>query len=237
MDYIILDMQLIAEIGVNWDGDFELVKEMMLESANANFDFVKFQAFQPELVAKHPEASRVYRSSITPENINKINSIANDIGIEWFCTPMYEDAIEMLEPFVNRYKIREYDGREIIKNKTTSMFKKLLDTKKEIIVSSESSPKNCEFYKNEQIKWLYCVPKYPCNLDEIDFSLLKYCNGFSNHCSDIIAPMKVIDLKSEILEIHITSDKNGAFIDNNVSFDYSDMKEISKYAKNKKVIS
>ena len=62
---------VVAEIGVNWDGDFELVKEMMLESANANFNFVKFQAFQPELVAKHPEASRVYNSSITSENIKK----------------------------------------------------------------------------------------------------------------------------------------------------------------------
>jgi len=229
-------MQLIAEIGVNWDGDFDLVKEMMEESANASFDFVKFQSFQPQLVAKHPEASRVYSSSITTENIKKINSIAADIGIEWFCTPMYEDAIKILEPFVNRYKIREYDGREIIKNKTTSMFKKLLDTKKEIIVSSESSPKNCEFYKNEQIKWIYCVPKYPCKIDEINFSIINDFDGFSNHCPDIEAIKKVIDLKSKILEIHITSNKKDNFIDNNVSFDYSDMKEISKYAKNKKMI-
>lgn len=65
-------MHLIAEIGVNWDGDFEIVKEMMQESINADFNFVKFQAFQPELVAKHPEASRVYRSSITPKNIIKL---------------------------------------------------------------------------------------------------------------------------------------------------------------------
>ena len=230
-------MQLIAEIGVNWDGDFELVKEMMQESLDAKFNFVKFQAFKPELVAKHPEASRVYRSSITSENINKINSIANDIGIEWFCTPMYEDAIKILEPFVNRYKIREYDGREVIENRATSIFKKLLNTKKEIMISSESSPIKCEFYKNKQIKWLYCIPKYPCELIEIDFSMMKNFDGFSNHCPNIKSPMKIIDLKSEILEIHITSNKMGNFIDNNVCFDYSNMKEISKYLKSKKMIS
>ena len=50
-------MQLIAEIGVNWDGNFEIVKEMMQESVNADFNFVKFQAFQPELVAKHQKTS------------------------------------------------------------------------------------------------------------------------------------------------------------------------------------
>ena len=98
-------MQLIAEIGVNWNGDFELVKEMMQESANAGFNLVKFQSFEAKLVANHPQASRVFRSSITPENVKKINSISTDIGIEWFCTPMYENAILFLDPYVYRYKI------------------------------------------------------------------------------------------------------------------------------------
>ena len=226
-------MQLIAEIGVNWDGDFELVKEMMQESVNAGFNFVKFQAFTLEAVAKHPEANRVFSSSISRNNIDKINSIANDIGIEWFCTPMYEGAIDFLEPFVNLYKIREYDGREVIQNKSSNIFKKLIETKKNIIISSEVVPQQCKFYSNEEIKWLYCVPKYPCKLSEINFSIVKNFDGFSNHCPDIIAPMKIIDLKLDILEIHITSDKNKNFIDNNVSFDYSEMKEIGKYAKSK----
>jgi sialic acid synthase SpsE len=227
-------MRLISEIGVNWDGDFELVKEMMQESVDADFNLVKFQAFEAGLVSNHPQASRIFKSSITPDNIEKIDSISNDVGIEWFCTPMYENAILFLEPYVNRYKIREYDGRNLLRNNSTHLFAKLLETKKEIMISSESSPQNCTFYNNEQIKWLYCVPKYPCNFSEIDFSILKYFDGFSNHCPDISAPLKVIDLNSELLEIHITSDKEGDFVDNNVSFDYSDMKEIAKYIKSKK---
>ena len=227
-------MRLVSEIGVNWDGDFELVKEMMQESVNAGFNLVKFQSFEAKLVADHPQASRVFRSSVTPENIEKINSISNDIGIEWFCTPMYENAILFLDPYVNRYKIREYDSRMLLTNNLTNIFLKLLETKKEIMISSESSPQNCKWYNHEQIKWLYCVPKYPCNLDDIDFSLLKSFDGFSNHCTNMSAPLKAISLGSEILEIHITSDKNADFIDNNVSFDYSEMKEIAKYAKSRK---
>ena len=227
-------MRLIAEIGVNWDGDFEIAKEMMHESSNSGFSLVKFQAFKAELVANHPQASRVFRSSITPENINIINSIANDVGIEWFCTPMYEDAILFLDPFVNRYKIREYDGKTLLSNNSTNMFTKLLETKKEIMISSEISPHNCKFYDNDQIKWLYCVPKHPCKLSDIDFSLLKNFDGFSNHCPDISVPLQIIDLDLEILEIHITSDKNMDFVDNNVSFDYSSMKKIAKHVKTKK---
>jgi len=227
-------MRLISEIGVNWDGDFELVKEMMQESANAGFNLVKFQAFEDKLVASHPQASRVFKSSITPDNVDKIDSISNDIGIEWFCTPMYENAISFLDPYVNLYKIREYDGRILLTNNYTELFRKLLETKKEIMISSESSPQNCKFYDYDQIKWLYCIPKYPCDLDDIDFLLLKIFDGFSNHCADMTAPLKVIDSDSKILEIHITSDKNTDFVDNNVSFDYSEMKEIANYAKSKK---
>jgi len=228
-------VHLIAEIGVNWDGNFDLVKEMMQEAASIGFDLVKFQAFKKELVSKHPEASRVFQSSITQENINKINSISQDIGIEWFCTPMYEDAVKLLDPFVNRYKIREFDGRRIIRNNFSNTVKKILETKKEVMISSERVPNDCELFGYKQIKWLYCVPKYPCNLEEIDFSIIKKFNGFSNHCPDISAPLRVIDLNSEILEIHITSDKHADFIDNNVSFDYSDMRKIAKYAKTKVV--
>jgi len=118
----------------------------------------------------------------------------------------------------------------LLTNNSTQMFTKLLETKKEIMISSELPPQDCKFYGNEQIKWLYCVPKYPCKLNEINFSLLKHFDGFSNHCPDISAPLQVINLNSEILEIHITSDKNADFVDNNVSFDYDDMKEIAKQA-------
>ena len=45
-------MRLVSEIGVNWDGDFELVKEMMQESLNCGFDLVKFQSFEAELVSQ-----------------------------------------------------------------------------------------------------------------------------------------------------------------------------------------
>jgi N,N'-diacetyllegionaminate synthase len=224
-------MQLVAEIGVNWNGDFELVKEMMQESVNAGFNLVKFQSFEAKLVSNHPQASQVFKSSITPENVKKINSISVDVGIEWFCTPMYENAISFLDPYVCRYKIREYDSRVLLTNNPTNLFLKLLETKKEIMISSELSPQNCKWYDHEQIKWLYCVPKYPCTLDEIDFSLLNSFNGFSNHCRNISAPLEAIRLGSKILEIHITSDKNGDFIDNNVSFDYSEMKQIGKYTK------
>ena len=222
---------VVAEIGVNWDGDFELVKQMMNESKTLQLSAVKFQAFTFDMTKNHPESKRLMNSSITKENVEKINDISQEIGIEWFCTPMYTESINFLDPFVSRYKIREFDGREIIQSNETDLFQSIYKKNKNIFISSETIPLDCSLHNDPQIKWLYCVPKYPCSLGEIDFSLLKYFDGFSNHCSLIEAPIRALREGIEILEIHITSDKTKDFIDNNVSFDYDEIKEIMKVAK------
>ena len=222
---------VVAEIGVNWDGDFELVKQMMNESKTLQLSAVKFQAFTFDMTKNHPESKRLMNSSITKENVEKINDISQEIGIDWFCTPMYPEAVDFLDPFVSRYKIREFDGREIIQSNKTDLFQTVYKKHKDIFISSETIPLDCSLHNDPQIKWLYCVPKYPCSLGEIDFSLLKYFDGFSNHCSLIEAPIHALREGIEILEIHITSDKTKDFIDNNVSFDYDEIKEIMKVAK------
>ena len=224
-------MFVVGEIGVNWDGDFELIKQMMYESKILQLRAVKFQAFTFEMVKDHPESKRLMNSSITKENVEKINEISQEVGIDWFCTPMYPGAVDFLDPFVSRYKIREFDGREIIQSNKTELFQTIYKKHKDIFISSETIPLDCSLHNDPQIKWLYCVPKYPCSLGEIDFSLLKHFDDFSNHCSLIEAPIRALREGIEILEIHITSDKTKDFVDNNVSFDYDEIKEIMKVAK------
>ena len=156
---------VVAEIGVNWDGDFELVKQMMNESKTLQLSAVKFQAFTFDMTKNHPESKRLMNSSITKENVEKINDISQEIGIDWFCTPMYPEAVDFLDPFVSRYKIREFDGREIIQSNETDLFQSIYKKNKNIFISSEIIPLNCSLYNDPQIKCLYCIPKYPCSLD------------------------------------------------------------------------
>ena len=217
---------LIAEIGVNWDGDFDLLAEMMKNAKNVGFNAVKFQAFLPDMVKDHPESARLVKSSISKENINQIDKLAKSVGIEWFATPMYKEGVHLLDPFVKRFKIREFDGREIVKGNSTEIFEEIQNTGKEIIISSQKSPKNTKFYNDSKIKWLYCVPKYPCPLEEINFENLNDFNGFSNHTSHFLAPLMAVILGSEIIEMHVTSDKTKKFVDNNVSFDYNEAKNL-----------
>lgn len=217
---------IVAEIGVNWDGNFELVKNMMSNTKISGCDAVKFQAFDETIIKNHPASARLIKTAISKTNIETIDELSKSVGIEWFCTPMYPDAVDMLEPYVKRFKIREIDGRPLLKNEITPLLERVLKSDKEIIISSQRSPKGSKYFKNSQIKWLYCVPNYPCDVNDIDFSNLRDFHGFSNHSNEIIVPVEAAILGSKIIEIHITSDKSKDYLDNNVSFDYSELKEI-----------
>ena len=213
---------IVAEIGVNWDGSFELAEVLIKNAKKVGFDAVKFQAFDENIIKDHPESKRLIKSSISQSNIAKIDKICHEIDIDWFCTPMYADAVNFLEPFVNRYKIRELDGQPLLKNNSTSLIDKVLETGKDVFVSSNSSPKHSKLYTNKKIKWLYCVPKYPCSINDLDFSSIDDFQGYSNHCNDIAAVIDAASYGIEIIEIHVTADKSKNYIDNPVSFNFEE---------------
>ena len=219
---------VVAEIGVNWDGDFEIAKSMMENARNAGCNAVKFQSFNEDIIKDHPQKSRLFKSSISKNNIEIINELAKETGIEWFCTPMTIDAVKLLNPFVKRFKIREYDSRELIENKITDLFENLLKTGKQIMISTEKSPTNCKFFKHSQVQWLYCVPKYPCSINNINFNQISNFDGYSNHCPEIIAPLTAVNFGAQIIEVHITDDKSKDYFDNNVSFGYKELDELIK---------
>lgn len=217
---------LIAEIGVNWDGDFSLVKEIMKKSKEVGFSAVKFQAYNEKILGDNPQKERLLKSAISEKNIKEIDLISKEVGIEWICTPMYPDAVSLLEPFVKRFKIRTFDGKSVVNNKPSDIFNRVLKTNKEIIISSEESPKNSKFYKHHLIKWLYCVPKYPCSLLDLDFSNFEHFQGYSNHCTNPLATLFSVIRGGKIIEIHVTNDKSKDYIDNPVSFDFIELKSL-----------
>ena len=222
---------IVSEIGVNWNGDLQLLENMIKKSKEIGCNAIKFQAFNEQIVKDHPEKETLLKCSITKNNIESINRLAKNNDIEWFCSPMYPEAVDFIEPFVNYFKIREVDGRSLLNNKTTPLLEKVLATNKEIFVSTKDSPIKCDFYSNKKIKWLYCVPKYPCELEDLDFKNIKDFDGYSNHCPHFLAPLTAVILGTKIIEVHITSDKSKDFADNNVSFDYNELNNLIKQLK------
>jgi sialic acid synthase SpsE len=219
---------VVAEIGVNWDGDLKLAKEMMIQSKKSGCGAVKFQAYNHEVVKDHPENDRLMKATISKDNIKEIDRISREVGIEWFATPMYPDAVNLLEPYVKKFKIRVADGRGLFHNQTSEIINRILKTKKDFIISVEKNPNQLTLYGNKNITWLYCVSKYPCEFSDLDFSNICNFDGYSNHCPHFLAPLTAVILGAQIIEVHITSDKSKNFIDNYVSFDYDQLRNLIK---------
>ena len=227
---------IVAEIGINWDGDLAIAKKMIESAKACNCDAVKFQSFTESTVESHPEKNRLVKASISEDNVKQIDQLAKESKIEWFCTPMYEDAVEILNPYVNKFKMRHFDGVELLKNKTTPLLQKILDTGKNVIISTQDSPENCDFYNHKQIDWLYVVPKYPCDFIDLDFTQLSKFNGYSNHCPHFLAPLMASIMGANIIEVHVTLDKSGNYIDNPVSFDFQELQYLVELIKKSQLV-
>ena len=141
---------------------------------------------------------------------------------------MYPEAIEFLEPYVNRYKIRVFDGKPLFDKKWSELLEQVTKTGKDIIISCEKPSNQTKLYQNKNVRWLYCVPKYPCSLRDLDFSRMDDFDGFSNHCPEIIAPLTSAILGAKIIEVHITLDRSKDFIDNPVSFEPEELFDLVK---------
>ena len=62
---------LIGEIGVNWNGDFEIVRKLMMISKENNLNAVKFQSFSKEIVSEHPLADKLLSNEDKKEKMAK----------------------------------------------------------------------------------------------------------------------------------------------------------------------
>lgn len=207
---------IISECGVNWRTLSE-ADEMIKQSAKAGVDMCKFQAFKSE---GYPIGSFLYNHALKEEDIRYLYYRCQYHGISFMCTPMYPAAVEMLNPYVEMWKIRFADRNNI------EIIKKCLLTEKEILIS-DTEPST---YGNKNtIKTLYCVPEYPPTTDWDIVNKVKGFDGFSSHFPNWKIPWYVVKNNDlDYLEVHVRLNKyhpNWEPLDQRVSIT---MKELGK---------
>jgi len=193
---------IVAEIASNWEGDFTKAQKLIQESKNAGANAVKFQMWRAHDLYnnKHPNWKFIKKSEITNEKAKKLKQIADKIGIEFFCSAFYPEAIEILEKLkVKRYKIasrtcllKDPYALEILQKKS--------HTKKPIIISMGmgGNRKKIEkiFSKNKKT-FCYCISEYPTKITKIDWKKAVKYDGFSDHTLGITAPLIFTMLKKQ----------------------------------------
>ena len=232
---------IVAEIASNWEGNFTKAEKLMQKSKNAGANAVKFQIWRAHDLYNntHPNWKFIKKSEITLEKAIKLKKIADKIGIEFFCSAFYPEAIDILEKLkVKRYKIA---SRTCLLKDPHSLetLKKIALTKKPVIVSMGMGGninliRNI-FSKNKTL-FCYCISEYPTDFKKINWKKALSFNGFSDHTLGINAAIIFAVLKDQtktkscFIEKHVKL-KNSKGPDADTSIDTNQLSDLVNYVR------
>ncbi len=235
---------IVAEIGNNHEGNFEVAKKLVREAANCGVDAVKFQTFKTEHYVSHSDTARFERLKsfeLSDSQFSELAELARSLGLMFFSTPLDLPSANFLNKIVDSYKIASCD------NNFYPLLETICQTGKPIILSSgivdleqiQASQKFIETcWQNRKIDGdlaiLHCVSSYPvppeqANLLAIPFmrDRLQTTIGYSDHTIGIDACLSAVAIGAKILEKHFTLDHHYSdFRDHQLSADPSEMKQL-----------
>ena len=227
-------VNIIAEIGVNHNGNVNLAKKMIRKAKKCGADIVKFQTlFADEFVKldtkkvkyqlantsrKENHYQMIKKLELNKSDFVEIKKYCDKIKIEFLSTPYDLKSVALLEDLkVKQYKVSSADLVDM------SLHKKILLTKKPVILSVGMAniaeiKKTVEYYKKNKmlkITLLHCVSNYPCSAKSLNLKtiirLKKLFNlpvGFSDHSKGNLAAILSVGLGATVIEKHFTLDKN-----------------------------
>lgn len=226
---------IIAEVGVNHNGNVDIAKNLIDIAKNCGADAVKFQTFNTDkLVSKNAPMAEYQKNNLkksksqydmiknlelSKENFTDIKNHCKLRNIEFISTPFDFESVDLLEELgVNIYKVGSGDCNNFL------LLNKIIQTRKPVIISLGMSDeeeiikiKNFMDNNNYQNKYIFfhCVSAYPAPHNQMNMSCVKTLAeklnipfGFSDHTTSDIAGIMSVAYGSCCIEKHITLDNN-----------------------------
>ena len=222
----------IAEISSNHNGDLNRCKELIDATADAGCDGVKFQLFKiRELFAQEAldyNSKLIERVEweLKEELIPELAAYSKKKGLLFSCTPFYLKAVDVLNPYVDFFKIASY---ELL---WSDLFKKCADTGKPLVFSIgmctpdeiEMALKSIANSAVKEILILHCNSSYPTPLSDVNLSVINTLRnkfggyfkdkvldfGWSDHTVlNSVVLSSVLKYDSRMIEFHIDLDGSG----------------------------
>jgi N-acetylneuraminate synthase len=240
---------LIAEIGINHNGDLDIAKKLMDNAKLANFDAVKFQkrtidvVYSKEILDIPRESpwgttTREQKEGLefSYEEYQEIDKYAKHINIEWFASAWDLNSLEFLKKFNLNYNkiasamiVDKNFLKEVAKQKKHTFIATGMSTLENIKDAVNIFTENkCSF------ELMHCVSTYPMNPSDANLktiSALKKmfnCNvGYSGHENGIAVSLAASFFGLSSLERHITLDRTMYGSDQAASLELSGMKNLT----------
>jgi N,N'-diacetyllegionaminate synthase len=252
---------VIAEAGVNHNGDLELAKKLVSAAAEAGADYIKFQTFKANKIVTKTAKKADYQE----RNINSGDDYqyvmlkqlelpeewhhvlirhANELGIKFISSGFDPDSIDFLDRLGSPlFKIPsgEITNKPYLRNIAKKGKPVILSTgmanMEEIKAALDVLCKN-GISKNE-ITVLHCNTEYPTPMEDVNLkAMLTIQNelgvkiGYSDHTNGFEVPIAAVALGATIIEKHFTLDRNLPGPDHKASLEPDELKAMIKAIRN-----
>jgi N,N'-diacetyllegionaminate synthase len=247
---------VIAEIGNNHEGSFDVAREMVDRAAEAGVDAVKFQTFKTETFVAPSQAERFERMKgfeLSQDQFANLAERARGAGIKFISTPLDMPSAVFLNGVVDALKIASGDNT----------FYPLIDfvagTDKPVIVSTGFADEpaiamaaatvekiRAGRVNGPEMALLHCVSAYPVAPEDANLGAVRCLDkrfgeiatiGYSDHTLGTQAATLSIAAGARIIEKHFTLDRNYSdFRDHQLSADPAMMADLVKAIREAEVL-
>ena len=243
------DVVVVAEVGVNHEGDVEAASRLVKLAAAAGADAVKLQTYTPSrfVSASDPtRLARVTRFGLDEAAHRRLAKEAAAAGIPFFSSAITEDVVPLLAELGPAIKIASGDLtfepviRAAAKTGRIVILSTGLGTTSEVDaavrwVEDELGP----VALRDRLVLLHCVSAYPTPVEEANVRSVPFLAerygvtvGYSNHVVGPEACLAAVALGAAMLEVHFTDQKSGrTFRDHELSLEASDLAELIRSAR------
>lgn len=244
---------IIAEIGVNHNGDFETAKRMIEVAKECGADIVKFQTFNVSALTSDKAEMAEYQKknigevksqkqmlselALSHDQFLKLADYCGKVGITFLSTPFDIESVRFLSPLQDIWKI---PSGEIT---NYPYLVEIAKTGKKVIVSTGMSTLDeindaidvLTSNGTRDIILLHCTTDYPAPIESVNLNAMLTLKdrfgfpvGYSDHTEGIEVDIAAVAMGATVIEKHFTLDKSMPGPDHKASLEPNELKEMVK---------
>ena len=237
---------IIAEIGNNHEGNFNIAKKLIKAAADSGVDAVKFQTFITKdfVSSDHPSFERLKKFEFTHQQFLELKRFANKKNLNFISTPLDFKSANFLKRNCKIIKIASGD------NNFYDLINIFLNYNKQLVISTGMmnndtindlikfiKKKSGNKFLKKNLCLLHCISSYPAKDNSLNLMSIKYLSdkykeiniGYSDHSVGYDACITAVALGAKIIEKHFTLSNNFSnFRDHKLSLNPADMKIMVK---------
>jgi len=241
---------LIAEIGINHNGDVKIAKQLIKNAKDCGFDSVKFQKRTINIVYDEKtldtlrespwgKTTREQKLGLEFEKLeyDEIDKYCKELNIDWFASAWDIESLKFLENYNLKYHkiasamIVDHEFlNEVAKSHKHTFISTGMSSKEDIDNAVDIFKKNnCSF------ELMHCVSTYPMKIEDANLITIDQmrnvynCNvGYSGHENGVVVSVAATMLWISSLERHITLDRTMYGSDQSASLEFSGMKNLTE---------